>query len=1023
MAGIIIFGWIGFKRMGVSQLPDVDFPMVTIEVTWEGAAPEVMETEVVDPVEEALMTVGGIKEVSSTSRRGQATVTAEFELSKDIDVAVQEIQSRIAQAQRILPKDMDPVIITKMNPEDQPIMWLALSGDRPLKEMMEYVHSHLKERFQTVPGVGGVFLGGFVEPSLRVWLKPREMQRLELTADDVISAITNQHAELPAGQIQKPKEELNVRVMGEASSVEEFSRITIPQRLGAGALWRTFRLSDIATIEDGLSDVRRISRVMGQPAIGLGIRKQRGQNAVEVADRVKSRLEEIRKELPSGLELNVNFDSTKFIRDSIGDLMRTMVLAVLLTALVCWLFLGSWSATLNVVLSIPVSLCGAFMVMHFLGFTLNTFTMLGLSLVIGIVVDDAIMVLENIARHRQEGQSRVQAALVGAREITFAAIAASVAIIAIFMPVIFMKGIIGKFFFQFGVTISVAVAFSLLEAITIAPMRCSQFLEVGHASVVGRFMDHAMRGLSDLYGKILAKALNRRWAVLGASLLFFGVSIVVMKGLRKEMVPAQDTSSFLVRLQTPPGSSLALTDSVFKNAEDFFLHQGIVKRYFAAIGGFGGGEVNTGILFVTLKDPKDRPIDARAGHRLGQAEFMDVARGGLRGIAGVSRVTIQDFSLSSFSGSRGFPVEFSVRGRDWDKLGEYSQQIMKRLEATGLVTDLDSDYQLSIPEVRVIPDRDQAMARGVSVASIARMINITVGGIRVGKFTKGGRRYDIRLSLRDKDRSEPADIDKIWVRNNRGEIIRLSEVTRVLEKPALLTINRKNRERSVSVFANIAAGKSQTRALGQVQEIAKAVLPEGYRIVMSGSAQTFKESFQQLIFVLVLGILVAYMILGAQFNSFIHPFTVLLALPFSVSGAFLALFIFGHSINIMSMIGILLLMGIVKKNSILLVDFTNARRLAGLNTREALLEACPVRLRPILMTSISTIAGAVPAALVLGAGSESRAPMAVAVIGGVLVSTLFTLFVVPCAYSLLARLESHRHDEALKEALQELSKV
>lgn len=1019
MIGLIVFGWISFNRMGMSQLPDVDFPIVTVSVTLEGAAPEVMETEVTDYIEDAVMSVQGVKEVSSVSRQGQATITIEFELNRDIDVALQEVQSKIVQAQRNLPKEIDPPIVTKTNSEDHPILWISLSGDRPLREMMMYTHDFLKNQFTTVSGVGEVILGGYIDPNLRVWIHADQLIEHELTVNDVIQAINSEHQETPAGYIDTGKEELNVRVLGEANTVEEFSKIIIPQRSGM-PIWKTFRIGDVATVEDGLNDIRRISRHQQAPAVGLGIKKQRGTNAVDVAQAVKKKLNELQSSLPSGMKLNPVFDATRFIEESTHELNFTLILSALLTALVCWLFLGSWSSTLNVLLAIPTSIIGAFIILYFMGFTLNTFTLLGLSLAIGIVVDDAIMVLENIVRYHEQGLSRVKAALVGAREITFAAMASSVAILAIFIPVIFMKGIIGKFFYQFGVTMSVAVLLSLLEALTLAPMRCSQYLQVSHTSPLAKFMDSLMSRWVALYKRLLEKTLHHRWKVVGITFLIFIVSLSLTGLVKKEFVPAQDQSRFLVRLQTPVGSSIQLTDEVVKKAEAFLMTRPDIDMYYAAIGGFGGGETNTGMMFITLKPPGKRPVIPPEKHRLSQQEIMGLLRTELNKIPGVFRVSVQDLSLSGFSAQRGFPVEFTLRGSDWNKLSDLSHLMMKKMETSGLMTDVDTDYQLGMPEIRVTPNREKAAERGVSMESIGNTINAMVGGVRVGKYTQGSKRYDIRTRLVDKDRSRPEDINNIWVRNNHGELIRLGDVVDIIQKPSLLSISRKNRERAISVYANVATGKSQGEALSQVQKIIKEVVPDGTRVVFSGSAQTFKESFASLILALVLGIFVAYMVLGSQFNSFIHPLTVLLALPFSVTGAFMALAIGHQSLNIYSMIGIILLMGIVKKNSILLVDFTNEKRKQGLELKPALLEACPLRLRPILMTSFATIAGAIPPALGLGPGAEARIPMALVVIGGVFVSTFLTLFVVPCAYSLLSRFESHRHDRDLKEALVEL---
>ena len=532
MAALILFGYVGFHGMGISQLPDVDFPIVTVTTTWEGAAPEVMETEVVDVVEDAVMQVQGVKEVDSTSKQGTATISIEFELSRDIDAALQEVQTKIAQAQKNLPKDMDPAIITKTNPEDNPIMWLAISGDMPLARMMRYTKDELKDKFTTVPGVGEVTLGGYVEPNLRVWLDANKMESRELTVSDIMNAVTSQHSEVPAGFLDTGAQEMNVRVMGEASNVKEFENIVIPDRDGI-PIWRRFRIGDVGYVEDGLDDIRRISRVNGQSAIGLGIKKQRGSNAVAVARAVKQKMNDMQSELPKGLKLGVNFDSTKFIEQSTNDLSHELLLAGLLTALVCWLFLGSMSAAINIILAIPTSIMGAFLILYFFGFTLNTFTLLGLTLVIGIVVDDAIMVLENIMRHREMGEPKVRAAIVGAREITGAATAASLAILAIFVPVVFMQGIVGKFFYQFGITISAAVMLSLLEALTLAPMRCAQFLRVGQDSWYIRKKDAFLEGMTNGYRRGLLFSLNHWIVVLIGATVIFTLSLFITKFLQK----------------------------------------------------------------------------------------------------------------------------------------------------------------------------------------------------------------------------------------------------------------------------------------------------------------------------------------------------------------------------------------------------------------------------------------------------------------------------------------------------------
>lgn len=1012
MAFLIVFGWISFRGMGISQLPDVDFPIVSVQVGYEGAAPEVMESEVVDAIEDSVMTVQGVRSVSSYSRQGSSSITIEFNLGRDIDAALQEVQTKVAQAQRTLPKDIDPPVITKTNPEDQPIVWLtATQKGGEIRDLMQYVRDNLKDKFSTVPGVGEVFLGGFVEPNLRVWVSNEQLNRYELTIGDIVDTLKNEHSELPAGQIETERREYDVRTMGEAQSVDEFASIIVNSR-GGRPNYNPIALKQVAKVEQGLAEVRRISRFNGVPAVGLGIRKQRGSNAVQVARLVKKKMAELQKDLPPGMELALNFDTTSFIEDSIGELNFTLLLSAILTAIVCWMFLGSWSSTVNVMMAIPTSIIGAFIILYFAGFTLNTFTLLGLSLAVGIVVDDAIMVLENIVRYREKGLPRREAALVGSKEITFAAMAATVSIIAIFLPVAFMKGVIGKFFFQFGVTMTVTVALSLLEALTLTPMRCAQFIEVSERTTkFGRSIENSFTSLAAFYKRSLTWALARRRYVIIGSFIFFAISIVSVKYVNKEFSPPIDQGRFIMRIQTPIDSSLAYTNEKFKEVEAYLRTIPEVDRMYVAVGGFGGGEVNTGMIFLTMKEKGHRGINPVLKHEASQQEFMDLLRKDLRKIKDIKPV-MQDLSMRGFSSGRGFPVEISVRGPDWEILGDSAKKVIAAMEKSEALTDVDTDYKLGKPEVRIYPDRVRAAQRGISIRAISETVNAMIGGTVGGKFPAGGHRYDIRVRLIPTERDQASQIKNLYVRNNRGELVRLSEVVRIEERPALQQIVRYDRERAINIYSNVKTGKSQAEALAEVQRIGKEVLPKGYRIVPSGSAQTMKESFDDLLFALVLGLIVAYMVLGSQFNSFIDPITVLIALPFSLSGAFVGLLITHQSLNVYSFIGLVLLMGIVKKNSILLVEFTNhVRDTKGLGTKEALIEACPIRLRPILMTSIATIAGAIPPALAIGPGAETRVPMAVTVIGGVIVSTVLTLYVVPCVYSVFAQLLKRKPQE------------
>ena len=1007
MAGLIVFGTVSFFRMGISQLPDVDFPVVTVNMRLEGAAPEVIETEIVDFVEDAVMGVEGVQTVTSRSENSEATIKIEFQLNRSLDLAVQDVQAKLSQIQARLPREITATTVSKTNPDDQPILLLTLESDKyPLRDLMYYVNDRLKDQFAMVPGVGDITLGGYVDPNLRIWVSPEKLTHYQLSVTDVINAVQNEHSEQPAGKIESEDRDRMyfVRTLGEATTVGQFGDLLINQR-GGQPNYTAIRLRQIARIEDGMADILRYSRAMGVPGVGLGILKQRGANAVEVGRAVRKKIEVIQKSLPPGMRLGVNFDSTRYIEQAVAELNFTLLLSALLTALVCWAFLGSWSSTVNVLFSIPTSVIGTFIVLYFSGFTLNTFTLLGLSLSIGIVVDDAIMVLENIIRHQEEGKDRMTAALIGSKEITFAAVAATISITAIFLPVIFMKGIIGKFFFQFGVTITVAVLLSLLEALTLTPMRCSQFVQSGERTTrFGKAMEAMLEKLTQLYARSLARILPHRWKILGASVAVFLLSLSSVRLLNKEFLPTEDQSRFNIRLKTPIGSSLHFSDSKFHEVEKFLAGRSEVDRYVTQVGGGSPGDANSGSVLVTLKEKGSRGKDRTAGHELNQLEFMDLCRKEFKTIPKL-RAVIQDLSVKSFTASRGFPVEFTVQGPEWETLADLTNQIVKELEKTGLVTDIDTDYDSKMPEFHVIPDRLKAAARGVSVANIGQTVNAMIGGVLVGRYPKGGHRYDIRLELEDSKGDPIEKMKNLSVRNNRGELVPLSELVQVQEKSSMVEINRLNRERSITAYANVKTGQSQQAALQAVESISKKILPPQYHTILSGSSQTFTESFESLLLALVLGLFVAYMVLASQFNSFTDPLAVLMALPFSVSGAFLALLLAHQSINVYSMIGLVLLMGIVKKNSILLVDFANQvqEKDPTISVQNALLAACPVRFRPILMTSVASIAGAIPAALAIGPGAESRVPMAIAVIGGVLVSTLLTLYVVPCTYSLLRR--------------------
>ncbi len=992
MSGLIIFGGISFTRMGISQMPDVDFPVITVNASLEGAAPEVIENTVIEVLEGQLTSVEGMKSMTSTSKTGSASISLEFDISRNIDLALQDVQSKVAQAQRRLPKDMDPPSISKTNPEDQPILWIAATSETmSRRELSVYVRDQIRDQFTTLPGVGEITLGGYVDPSMRIWVEPKKLSTYQLTVSDILNTLVQEHSELPAGKLSEGDTEWNLRAIGEAKTPAEFGAISINQRGGSPNFTR-LQLRQVADIEAGLNDIRRQSRVDGISSIGLGIRKQRGSNAVAVADGVLKKLEQVQKQLPDSIKMKIVVDNTAFVREAVHELNFALIIAAILTSLLCWLFLGSLASTFNILMSIPTSIVGSFIILYFSNFTLNTFTLLGLSLAIGIVVDDAIMVLENIIRHREMGKSAKQAALDGSNEIMTAAIAATFSIAAIFLPVAFMEGVIGKFFYQFGVTMTAAVFLSLVEAITLTPMRAAALGGKGTGEF--GFMSKFMHWMTDSYRRLLKTALNHRAAVLVSSVLIFIASLGLLKVLNKEFTPAEDQSRFMVRILAPVGSNLEYTDARTKEAEAIIKKYPEVTTVFAAIGGFGGGDVNSAVAFVTLTPRTER--------KRGQIEIMNALRKDLSQLKG-ARAMLQELSMRAFGSGRGYAVEFTIQGPDWETLEKSTDLITNKMEKDPLFADVDTDLQKGAPEIQIIPDREQAALRGVSVQQIGETVNALIGGVIAGYYSENGHRYEIRVKVRDENQKPDQVLASLTIRNNRGELIPLRQVVKIERQKTLQQITRRDRTRSISIYSNVATGQSQEAALQRAESITREVLPKGYTFRTAGSSQGFRESMQSLFIALMLGIVVAYMILGSQFNSFLDPVTILLAMPFSITGALAALWISKQSVNLYSMIGVILLMGIVKKNSILLVEFTNHVKAEGItNAKEALLKACPTRLRPIVMTSVATIAASIPAAIAFGPGSESRAPMAIAVIGGVLVSTVLTLFVVPCFYSVLA---------------------
>lgn len=1084
-AAMLVFGYLGYSSMGVSQFPEVDFPVVSVVIALEGASPEVMDGDVTDVVEDAVSGVEGVDYVVSQSYQGVSQVNIFFRLDRDIDVAMQDVQNVVSAARRKLPREIEQPVILKLNPNNLPVLWITLSSTSvPHGKICDFAEKEFKQAIAAIQDVGGVQFSGLRARNVRIWLDTRKMWSYNLTAAEIRTAIQSQHQELPAGTITSRMIEANVRAMGEAYSIEEFKRILIARRNG-----QAIYLGDlVASIEDGTEDERSVARYNGQPAVAVGVRKAIGGNLVAVCEHVKAEIPKLRRMLPPGVDMDVPIDYSVFVRENVEEMKLTLILGVLLTAIVCFLFLGSIGTTINVCLSIPTSLIGTFFFVNYgmklFGrppFTINLMTLLALSLSVGVVVDDAILVLENIHRRREEGLSRIRAALLGAREISFAAVAATLSIVAIFLPVAFLSGTVGRFFFQFGVTVGVAVMLSLLSALTLTPMLCSLFLDVRHgfhvpiprrrrwtlgvvcgvAGVLGalivRFalefvpvwrrdypilesirsilheswafplvflagfllatrghqfyalidkffltpllvypVDWFMKLLTAVYLRVLRYSLRVPLIVLAIGAGIGGVAVWMLATdvLGRELIPSEDQSRFVVHVVCPVDSNIEQVKQLLQECEATLLERDDVAGVLTTAGSENGQLIFEADLFVNLI-PKEHRSKS-------QQQIMNEIRADFQAHHDV-RIVMRDLSQEGFTAQRGDPIDFAIRG-DWSELPHLANTLMEEMRASGLVADVDCNYRPGKTEQRVIPNRVKLGRLNVPVGRVAESLSLMVGGQKIAKYTDNGRRYDVRIKLAAGQRDVPADLDTVPVRVGTDKLVPLRDVVDLQPQATLPVLNRFRHGRAIEITATPAEGVSQGEAVAGCQAIARRILPaEDFEAVELGNASAMRETISGLVFALALGIVVVYGILAVQFASFVHPFTVLLALPFAATGALVTLYLTGDTLNMMSLIGMILLTGLVKKNSIILVDAANRQRQAGLVPIEAVLKAGKDRLRPILMTSLACVAGAVPAAIGFGPGAETRAPMARGIIGGIVLSTLVTLVMVPVFYVLVER--------------------
>lgn len=991
---LVVVGIMGYTRMGVDLMPDFDIPAVSIVTTYLGADPEVMDQDVTDVIEEQVGSLEGIESIRSTSYESYSTIVVEFNLARDIDVAAQEVRDKVSAAEQDLPTGIEPPLVQKVDPDAQPILYLTLCGDAGYAELSELADKTIKPRLQNTPGVGNVVMMGFRERNVRIWLDPAGMEKYDVGPAQVLSALSNWHVELPGGRVENASSEATIKMQGEFPSIDELGDLLVDWRNGAPV-----RLRDLARLEDGQEDTRMMARYNGKEAIMLGVCKQSGSNTVSIAATVRNKVDELRANLPKSVDIRVMFDQSEFIENAVNGVGTDLILGCFLTAIVIYVFLSHYKMTVISLISIPASLLSAFGFMYFLGFTTNQITMLAMSLSVGLVVDDSIVVLENIYRHFDEDDGTTDprdVSMAGTNEVAFAVLASTVVVAAIFLPVSFMGGIIGRIFYQFGVSIGLAIMLSYVVSVTLTPMLCGRWLtketNVGFmARAVGAVLDWMNR----IYKTLLSWSLHSRFTrvcVIVGSLAFFALGLLLVQHVGTEFSPKQDRSAFLIYMETPIGSSIELTNQRSAIAEKIVQKHPEVLNYACMVGN-NNGQVYKSTIIVDMV-PRDQRTKS-------QTQLMNELRVELATIPGIVCYPSEIPQMGGVGGgTRSTDLSFVLQGPDLMTLEKIANTIVTEASKDPDFRDVDNDLELTQPQVSVYPKREAAADVRLDTRQIAVALQAMMGGVDAAKFKMGGQRYDIRVKADDSFRVSSDSIKKIILRTNNGERVDFGTVADVVEGIGPNSIKRYDRMRSVSIIANIAPGVASGNASEKFEGIANKVLEKypGYNLKASGMTKVERESMGYLMFAFYSSIVIIYLVLCAQFESFVHPLTIMMTLPLAVVGVFAALLLTGENLSIFAVIGMIMLVGIVTKNGILLVEFANQLREQGRSAVESMLEAGPIRLRPILMTAVSTIGGMLPVALGMSEGGEARRGMAVAVIGGLTTSTFLTLVVIPVAY-------------------------
>lgn len=998
---ILLFGVIGFKFLGVRDYPAIDPPNISVRTSYAGANSDIIESQITEPLEKAINGIPGVKNISSSSNQGSSNINVEFELGVDLETAANDVRDKVGQATRSLPQDIDaPPVISKADASAQPIIAVTVqSNTKNLLEVTEYAENNIVERLQTIPGVSSISVWGEKRYAMRLWFKPAKLQAYGLSMNDVQSALLTQSVELPAGKISGNTTELSVRTFGKLNTEEQFNNLIIKNIDGVNV-----KLSDVADVVLGPENEESGLKESGVPMIMLAIIPQPGSNYVSISDEFYKRLEQIKKDVPKDIKLDVGMDQTRFIKKSISEVEETLMIALTLVILIIYLFFRDWILALRPLFDIPVSLIGAFFIMYIFGFTINVLTLLAIVLATGLVVDDGIVVTENIFKKIEAGMNKYQAAKEGSKEIYFAVISTSITLAIVFLPIVFLQGFVGRLFREFGIVVAGAVLISAFVSLTLTVVLNVKLThkKIGHSWFYKK-TEPFFLAMENGYKKSLGTFMKFKWVAFALVAVCLGIIYFIFKGLPSELAPLEDRSQFRLSVTAPEGTSYDYMDSYMDTLNKFLTDSIPEKTMLISLTapGFGGGSVNSGFFNVMLTDPKDRGRS--------QQQIVDMVNRNLKKFPQGRAFASQQETIST-NRRGGQPVQFVIQNNDFDKIRKVLPEFLDAAKQSPVFIGVDADLKFNKPELRINIDRLRASELGVSVDDINQALELAYSDRRLGYFLRSGKQYQVLGQVDRSDRDDPNDLSKIMVKNNRGENIGLDNLVTTTEASAPPTIYHFNRYKSATISAGLAPGKTVGDGIKEMERISNNLLDDSFTTALSGTSRDYSESSGNTLFAFILALVLIYLVLAAQFESFVDPFIIMITVPLALAGALLSLWIFGQTFNIFSQIGMIMLIGLVTKNGILIVEFANQKRDAGMKKVDAVIESAHLRLRPILMTSLAMSLGALPLALSIGDASTSRVPLGIVIVGGILFSLILTLYVVPAMYAFLSRKKQPMHE-------------